>query len=286
MVIQQYGNRKPQLKRVLITGGGNSGKTTLASKFATSPDRIMFISTDGNAPRQGYKAIEFEYPDKAENMLNQFKKALDLAYTDLSNFDVIVWDLTEDADEKMQVLLRDEFNNMKTMLRAWGKINMFYKFAHTYMMSKFNDKVIVLLSRDVEEYDKQGEIKGYIPALRKVLKNIVLKDQDAEVRCYFEKGQRKFAIENLRFEEMRSELQNIINAKPIIPSAKPTQPPPSKPDDKPIHCEDCNDIVKDTAIGEKTYSSQALADYTKKQYGKVLCADCGARAKARNEGVE
>jgi len=65
-----------------------------------------------------------------------------------------------------------------------------------------------------------------------------------------------------------------------IPSAKQTQPPPSAPTtETPIHCEDCNDFVKPHG----DYSAQDVAANTKKKYGKTLCADCGAAAKACKE---
>jgi len=230
MQIQQYGQRNPQLDRILITGGGLTGKTTLAAKFASSPDRALFISTDGNAARQGYQTIVFEYPQNVGDVLNQFKKTIDFAFQHHSNFDVLVWDLAEDIDEYMQVGLRDELADQKSMLRAWGKIHLFYKFAQTHLMThlrKHPGKKTILLSRDVEEYGKgkdKDKIIGYIPALRKVLKNIILKDQDAEIRCYFEQKQRKFEVTGLRFEEMRPEIMRVINSPLVLPQAPAISP--------------------------------------------------------------
>ena len=124
-------------------------------------------------------------------------------------------DLIEDFDERAQTLLRSDIGSRQAM-RAWGKINALYKDMQSLMMSKFRDKTIVLLSRDIEEVDqKTGEITGYKPALRKALKNLVLKDQDVEIRSYFDKNNnRQFDISNLRYEEMKSSLQKIIN-KPL-----------------------------------------------------------------------
>ena len=220
MIIQSYGQRSPSLKRILITGGGNAGKTTLATKFSNNPERVLFISTDGNALRQGYMALNFEFPEKADDMLSQFKKAIDLAYNHRDSFDTLVIDLIEDFDERLQTLLIDKLSNFKTALQGWGEINKFYKYAHAHLMQKFEDKTIILLSRDEEEYDKDGEISGYKPALRKKLKNIILKDQDVEIRCYFEKGKRKFHIENLRFEEMSKKINEIIDKPVIFPGSK------------------------------------------------------------------
>jgi len=126
-----------------------------------------------------------------------------------------VIDLIEDFDERAQTLLRSDIGSRQAM-RAWGKINALYKDMQSLMMSKFRDKTIVLLSRDIEEVDqKTGEITGYKPALRKALKNLVLKDQDVEIRSYFDKNnKRQFDISNLRYEEMKSSLQKIIN-KPL-----------------------------------------------------------------------
>lgn len=216
MKIKPAGNRSPKLNRVLISGSGNSGKTTLAAKFASSPDRALFISTDGNANRQGYKAIDFEFPNHAEQIITNFTQALNIAEQDSANWDALVIDLIEDFDERAQTLLRSEFSNQKSSPRAWGKINSLYKDMQSLMMSKFREKTIVLLSRDVEEFDKKtGEIIGYTPALRRAMKNLILKDQDVEMRAYFDKNnKRQFEILSLRYDEMRPTLKQIIN-KPI-----------------------------------------------------------------------
>lgn len=67
----------------------------------------------------------------------------------------------------------------------------------------------------LKKLTKNREITGYKPALRKALKNLVLKDQDVEIRSYFDKNNnRQFDISNLRYEEMKSSLQKIIN-KPL-----------------------------------------------------------------------
>jgi hypothetical protein len=219
MQIKPAGTRTPKLTRVLISGGGLSGKTTLAAKFASSSDRALFISTDGNAYKQGYQAIDFEFPQKAEQIITNFTQALNMAEQSSESWDVLVIDLIEDFDERAQTLLRGELNNFKSTMKAWGKINSLYKDMQSLMMSKFHDKTIVLLSRDVEEIDqKSGEVIGYKPALRKSLKNIILKDQDVEIRAYFDRsGNRQFDISNLRYEEMKGMLQQIISKPFEIP---------------------------------------------------------------------
>lgn len=219
MQIKPAGTRTPKLTRVLISGGGLSGKTTLAAKFASSSDRALFISTDGNAYKQGYQAIDFEFPQKAEQIITNFTQALNMAEQSTESWDVLVIDLIEDFDERAQTLLRGELNNFKSTMKAWGKINSLYKDMQSLMMSKFHDKTIVLLSRDVEEIDqKSGEVIGYKPALRKSLKNIILKDQDVEIRAYFDRsGNRQFDISNLRYEEMKGMLQQIISKPFEIP---------------------------------------------------------------------
>lgn len=219
MQIKPAGTRTPKLTRVFISGGGLSGKTTLAAKFASSSDRALFISTDGNAYKQGYQAIDFEFPQKAEQIITNFTQALNMAEQSSESWDVLVIDLIEDFDERAQTLLRGELNNFKSTMKAWGKINSLYKDMQSLMMSKFHDKTIVLLSRDVEEIDqKSGEVIGYKPALRKSLKNIILKDQDVEIRAYFDRsGNRQFDISNLRYEEMKGMLQQIISKPFEIP---------------------------------------------------------------------
>ncbi len=236
MQIKPAGTRSPKLNRILISGGGGSGKTTLAAKFASVPERALFISTDGNANRQGYRAIDFEFPTNAEQIITNFIQALNIAEQDSANWDVLVIDLIEDFDERDQTLLRKEIGSRQAM-RAWGKINALYKDMQSLLMSKFRDKTIVLLSRDVEEIDqKSGEITGYKPALRKALKNLVLKDQDVEIRAYFDKdNRRRFDISNLRYDEMRPTLQQIIN--------KPVELPHSQASNK--NEEDTNKKIQD-----------------------------------------
>lgn len=63
-------------------------------------------------------------------------------------------DLIEDFDERAQTLLRSDIGSRQAM-RAWGKINALYKDMQSLMMSKFRDKTIVLLSRDIEEVDQK-----------------------------------------------------------------------------------------------------------------------------------
>lgn len=226
MQIKPAGTRSPKLTRVLISGGGLSGKTTLAAKFASSSDRALFISTDGNAYKQGYQAIDFEFPQKAEQIITNFTQALNMAEQSTESWDVLVVDLIEDFDERAQTLLSGELNNFKSTMKAWGKINSLYKDMQSLMMSKFHDKTIVLLSRDVEEIDqKSGDIIGYKPALRKSLKNIILKDQDVEIRAYFDRsGKRQFDISNLRYEEMKGMLQQIISKPVDIPQSPTSEP--------------------------------------------------------------
>jgi len=231
------GARNPKLNRILITGGGNTGKTSLGTRFASDPSEIVFISTDGNANRQGYDAIDFVFPNDAKEFLASFSKALDAIEQVQNQYEVIAIDLIEDFDERMQTLLRKDLQSVNAQ-RAWGIINSFYKDAQSLLMSKFRDKTIILLSREVEVFgDKKVNGKteknvlvGYKPALRLALKNLILKDQDAEIRCYFnEQKQRRFDIENLRFEEKRRDLQQIINAPLQIPQAhQPAQKQPSE----------------------------------------------------------
>lgn len=224
MQIKPAGIRSPKLNRILISGGGGSGKTTLAAKFASRPERALFISTDGNANRQGYRAIDFEFPKTADQIISNFIQALNIAEQDAQNWDVLVIDLIEDFDERAQTLLRNDIGSRQAM-RAWGKINALYKDMQSLMMSKFRDKTIVLLSRDVEEVDqKTGEVIGYKPALRKALKNLVLKDQDVEIRAYFDKNNnRQFDISHLRYEEMKGSLQQIINKPVELPQSTDEQ---------------------------------------------------------------
>jgi len=238
MQLNQFGNRTANLNRILITGGGLSGKTTLASKFVSSPDKILFLSTDGNANSQGYYSIDFEFPEMASNMRSQWDKMITLVAKHKAQFEAIALDLVEDYDEHLQSLLYDELNDMKKQEGAWGAINKFYKYMNMTLKRHCLDKRLIFLSRDEEEYYtqsipskgiKRGDIKSYVPALRKKMRNILLKDHAAELRCYVDGKQRRVDIEFIRYEEKRGEIERIIAAKPIIPSSANSNPQTNPP---------------------------------------------------------
>ena len=233
MIISNFGERKPNLGRVLITGGPVSGKTSLTARFAKRLDRVLFINTDGNSEAQGYRSITLTRPKNWNDMLPLFKNAVDTAWKYRQEFDVTAFDLIESYDEWGQSLLADELNNMKKMLKAWGKINAFYKYASAHLDWRFpqNDQAmrIIFVSRDEEEYAKKddpknniakGDVIGYVPALRRKMKNLLLKDQAAEIRIEMKNGKRNYIIENIRFEECREELNRIINSPFVAPKAQ------------------------------------------------------------------
>jgi hypothetical protein len=56
--------------------------------------------------------------------------------------------------------------------------------------------------------------------------------------------------------------------------------PPIKADE-PIICEDCTKTVNPFA----KMNARQLAEYTRQNYGKVLCADCAAKAKAEKDAA-
>lgn len=227
MKMQDYGIKTPKLNRVLITGGMLSGKTTLAAKFATDPRRVVFVSTDGNALGQGYRGIQFEFPQQAVGMKRNLIEVIDILRKYEDSFDVIVFDLIEDFDESMQSLLSEELDNFKTSLKAWGKITGLYRDLQSLLRTNFQNKTVILVSREEKQEVKNGRgevVKTtYEAVLRDTLKNRILKDVDADIRVYIDDdGNRRTEISSLRYPETEEELWGYIN-KPIVePKAEPT----------------------------------------------------------------
>lgn len=219
MQMQEYGHRTPKMTRILITGGMLSGKTTLAAKFSDNPERVVFVSTDGNALSQGYRGIRFEFPNSADQMMSKITECMNLLRANQNSFDVIVWDLIEDIDEVSQTLLRPELENPKKSLKAWGKISGMYKDLQTLLRSNFEDKTVILLSRENRNdiKNKWGDVvkTEYTAVLRDTLKNQVLKDVDASVRVFIDdQGQHKAEVESYRFPEVAQQIGQIVN-KPL-----------------------------------------------------------------------
>lgn len=217
MTLEKIEKQKPKLTRMLIKGGALSGKTTLAAKFGRNP---LFISTDGNAKRQGYLTINFVFPNNPKQMLSQFKKALDMAVKakEETQWDTLVIDLVEDFDENMQLMLRDKLTS-KNALQGWGEITAFYNDLQAILKVYLPDNLIVFLSREVEEYKKdirtqEDKFVGYTSALRRTLQNKLLKDPDAIIRCESIDGKIYQNIESCRFDSLKDSINKVI-AMPI-----------------------------------------------------------------------
>lgn len=220
MSIQQYGIRTPKLNRVLISGGMLTGKTTLAAKFADDPSRVIFVSTDGNALGQGYRGIQFEFPREAPGMKKNLLEVIELLEANANSFDVIVFDLIEDFDENMQTLLSADLDNQKTSLKAWGKITGLYRDLQSLLRNNFQDKTVILISREEAEVETDRWNKvvktTYKAVLRDTLKNRILKDVDADIRVFIDdKGYRQTEVKSLRYPETAEELFGYIN-KPVV----------------------------------------------------------------------
>lgn len=250
MKIIEYGNRNPKLNRILISGSALTGKTVTAAKFASSPERAFFISTDHNAINQGYRGIKFEFPKSPNDMMKRVIESLDLAESAIQTWDVLIIDLTEDFDERYQSLLRPEFDKAKDKRAVWGKITSLYKDMQTMLMTRFTDRTIIFLTREVDEEikNKWGDVLkvNHYPALRETLRNQLLKDQDAEIRLFFdERGNRQIDTGRQRYPENERLLNEILNRP--LPTFKLNTEAPHKP-------------VKNMATGNQTSDNQPPLD--------------------------
>lgn len=66
------------------------------------------------------------------------------------------------------------------------------------------------------------------------------------------------------------EMVEALRVRPFLPAIK---------SDEPIKCEGCSGVIK--KYGKM--SAKQLAEYTRQNYNKILCADCAAKAKAEKD---
>ena len=58
------------------------------------------------------------------------------------------------------------------------------------------------------------------------------------------------------------------------------------PKQEELFCEVCGDLITDKTIDGKTYKAKAIANNALTKFGKYMCYDCAAAAKAEQEGAE
>ena len=77
----------------------------------------------------------------------------------------------------------------------------------------------------------------------------------------------------IRVEQVRAfgDVVDALRIKPVLP-AKPPE----------FKCAECSKVLQ--PYGQM--NARALADYTRKQYGKVLCAECAKKAKKKKKKAE
>ena len=53
-----------------------------------------------------------------------------------------------------------------------------------------------------------------------------------------------------------------------------------------LYCEVCGELITDQTIDGKTYKAKAIANNALTKFGKYMCYDCAAEAKAEQEAIE
>jgi len=171
----------PTCRVIMFHGGRGTGKTVTTASLCK---RTIFISSDGNAKKQGFRAIDFELLPNvnnwspAERMWRSMARILNYLLKNRDKFDAIAFDLIEYYDNTMQSLYTGIENSSigRLNIQDWGEIKSFYDNLNYYLNQYFDDKVIFFLSRQVEEettdksFKKQTKLTS---ALRKKLSNIL-----------------------------------------------------------------------------------------------------------------
>lgn len=176
----------PTCRVIMFQGQAQSGKTTTVAKLCK---RIVFISTDGNAKKQGHRALDFvllpptsSEESPAEQVWRSLARLLGYLYKNRDKFDAIAFDLIEYYDNLLQSKYSgvDEGLVGRIRIQDWGDIRTVYQNLNYYLDKYFGDKVIFFLSRQVEEEvpdktSKNSMAKKTIiaPAIRKKLSNLI-----------------------------------------------------------------------------------------------------------------
>lgn len=172
----------PTCRVIMFQGESQSGKTTTVAKLCK---RTVFVSTDGNAQKQGYRALNFQLLPKqspeespAEQVWRSLVRILQPLYKNKDKFDGIAFDLIEHFDNLMQAMYTGVETGEVSRIRIqdWGEIRTVYQNLNYYLDKYFGDKVIFFLSRQVEEEVTDSNMKKktiVVPAIRKKLSNVI-----------------------------------------------------------------------------------------------------------------
>lgn len=172
----------PTCRVIMFQGEAQSGKTYTTAMLCK---RTVFISTDGNAQKQGYRALNFKLLQKqstdespAQQVWRSIVRILQPLYKNKDKFDGIAFDLIEHFDNLMQAMYTGVENGEvdRITIQDWGEIRTVYQNLNYYLDKYFDDKVIFFLSRQVEEEVTDAKMKKktvIVPAIRKKLSNLI-----------------------------------------------------------------------------------------------------------------
>lgn len=173
----------PTCRVIVFQGKAKSGKTTTTSMLSK---RTVFISTDGNAGKQGYRALDFQLlpakPDEepAERVWRSLTRLLKALYKNKDKFDSIAFDLIDYYDVLLTKLYSSgdtsgfDISFERVQIQDWGQIGAFYRNLAVLVDEMFGDKVIFYLSRVVEQEVTTANMKKKtieVPALRLKMRN-------------------------------------------------------------------------------------------------------------------
>lgn len=173
-----------KMSKIIIYGGAMSGKTTLAAKIAKDNENIAFLSTDGNAYRQGYIAGDVEY----KGVLETSQDIADTIKSLVGKVEYIAFDLIEGIEDAMRA------NFIKTNLKEnkgaqispnqWGQIGAFYVLLAEVLMNYQDNFTYIFISRENERFTKDGKTSlGMEPALRDLPAKEIMPDVDLKIHA-------------------------------------------------------------------------------------------------------
>lgn len=173
-----------KMSKIIIYGGAMSGKTTLAAKIAGNDENITFLSTDGNAYRQGYIAGEVEYI----GILETAQDIADTIKSLIGKVEYIAFDLIEGIEDAMRASfiktnLKDN-KGAQISPNQWGKIGAFYVLL-SEVLTNYQDKfTYIFISRENERFTKDGKTSlGMEPALRDLPAKEIMPDVDLKIHA-------------------------------------------------------------------------------------------------------
>lgn len=173
-----------KMNKISIYGAKMTGKTTLAAKIAGNNDNVAFISTDGNAYRQGYIAARVEY----KGILETTQEIADAIESVVGKVEYITFDLIEGIEDKMRAnfiienLKNDKGSNISP--NQWGQIAAFYALLSKILDNYQEHFAYIFISRENEKFTKDGKTSlGFASALRDLPAKEIMPDVDLEIHA-------------------------------------------------------------------------------------------------------